>query len=154
MSEQITIPKETIRQIVRQELKADQPLSTPEIIEDAQRSFSLTKAINAEVHGDWTDAGFEREQCQEAKRNYVGQARGLVIPSQALWSRTTMATTGDIAGAIGTDLREDLYIDALRRVLVCSISPQKPNCQRTTMMSRRLGLLRVEQLRKATSILM
>jgi len=114
MSEQITIPKETIRQIVRQELKADQPLSTPEIIEHQERSFSLTKAINAEIHGDWTDAGFEREQCQEAKRNYVGQARGMVIPSDALWSRTTMATTGDIAGAIGTDLREDLYIDALR----------------------------------------
>ena len=35
MSEQITIPKETIRQIVRQELKADQPLSMPEIIEDS-----------------------------------------------------------------------------------------------------------------------
>ena len=114
MSEQYTIPKDVIRREVETYLTQQEPIAAPWVGDAQERTFSLTKLINAEVHGDYADAGYEREMCQEAKRSYCGEARGIVVPSAALWKRTTMTTSGDVAGAIGTDLRDDLYIDAMR----------------------------------------
>ena len=114
MSEQIEIPKDIIRKEVDAYLKQQDPIATPYVSDYQEREFSITNLLNAEVHQDYTNAGYEREMCQEAKRNYVGSAKGVVIPAEALWKRTTMTTSGDIAGAIGTDLRQDMYIDALR----------------------------------------
>ena len=92
--------------------------SAPAIHTSGEREFSITKAIQAEVDGDWNNAGYEREMCQEARRNFVGTPRGLVVPTQELMKRTTMLTSGDVSGAIGTQLRPDLMIDALRPLSV------------------------------------
>lgn len=92
--------------------------SVPAIHTSGEREFSITKAIQAEVEGDWNSAGYEREMCQEARRNFVGTPRGLVVPTQELMKRTTMLTSGDVSGAIGTQLRPDLMIDALRPLSV------------------------------------
>lgn len=80
----------------------------------APREFSLTKLIYAEVTNDWSNAGYEREMAQEARRNYAGKAKGLIVPSEALVSRATMLTSGGAAGAVGTTLMGGAYIDALR----------------------------------------
>jgi HK97 family phage major capsid protein len=84
--------------------------------QNTERTFSLSRLILAEATSDWSNAGYEREMSQEAKRNYPGQAKGLVIPSEALFQRTTMSSSGDAAGAIGTDHMGSMYVDALRPV--------------------------------------
>ncbi|QIG53807.1 phage major capsid protein [Altererythrobacter sp. BO-6] len=87
----------------------------PAIHTGSERSFSLTRLINAEVTGDYSEAGYEREMCQEAKRNYAGKAKGIVIPSEAIYqSRATMLTSGNASGAVDTVLMGSEYIDALR----------------------------------------
>lgn len=94
------------------------PYTAPSKYTTEKREFSITKAIQAEVEGDWNNAGYEREMCQEARRNFAGTPRGLVIPTEALMQRATMVTSGDVSGAIGTQLRPDLMIDAYRPLSV------------------------------------
>lgn len=114
MSEQLEIPKEVIRKVVREEISAQQPI--PYYIPDEHREFSLMRAINAEIMGDWSDAGYEREMIQEERRNYGGAAKGIVVPHKALHTRATMVSTGDISGGIGTQLRPEMFIDVMRPV--------------------------------------
>ena len=78
------------------------------------RNFSLTRLIHAEVTNDWSNAGFEREMCQEARRNYAGKARGLVVPAMAIVGRASMTMGGTAVGTVGEVLMGDAYIDALR----------------------------------------
>lgn len=93
---------------------SNKPLATPWVHDGEERSFSLLKAINAEIASDWSMAGYEREVCQEAKRAYGAEARGIVVPHSALSTRATMVSTGDISGAIGTQLRPDMFVDVMR----------------------------------------
>jgi HK97 family phage major capsid protein len=88
--------------------------SWPHEYRSEPREFSLTRLIHAEVTGDYSNAGYEREMAQEARRNYAGKAKGLVVPSDALLSRASMLTSGTAAGAVGTTLLGSAYIDALR----------------------------------------
>ena len=103
--------------------ESDEPMEQTEIIQTANPiadlspnayQFSLGRAIRAEMDGDWSTAGYEREMCQEAKRNYAGSPRGLVVPFESVYSRATMVTTGDVSGGIGTSHIADRYIDIPR----------------------------------------
>lgn len=94
----------------------DKPISNPCYLQSAERTFSLSRLIHAEVTGDYSEAGFERELSQEARRNYPGKARGLVIPAEALLTRTTMLTSGDAGGAVNTLHLGSEYVDVLRPV--------------------------------------
>jgi HK97 family phage major capsid protein len=94
----------------------DKPISNPCYQQNTERTFSLSRLIHAEVTGDYSEAGFEREASQEARRNYPGKARGLVIPAEALLTRTTMLTSGDAGGAVNTLHLGSEYIDVLRPV--------------------------------------
>jgi len=118
MSEQITIPKEIIadevRKAVRNQLD-EEPLNLPYLSDNETREFSLLKALNAEIHNDWSNASFEKEMIAEERRNYPN-AKGLTIPHSALATRTTMLTSGDVGGGIGTQHRPDLFIDVMRPV--------------------------------------
>ena len=121
MSEQFTIPKEVIETEVKKAMQRVNPdygsaIATPFVFDYEERSFSLMKAINAEIMADWSEAGFEREMIQEQRRNYGGAAKGIVIPHSALATRTTMLTSGDVSGGVGTELRPDLFVDVVRPV--------------------------------------
>ncbi len=115
MSEQkLEIPKEVIKEEVRKAVRTqldEEPLNLPYLSQNETREFSLLKAINAEIHSDWSEAGYEKEMIQEERRNYGGAAKGIVVPHSALATRTTMATTGDVSGGIGTQHRPDMFID-------------------------------------------
>ena len=115
MSEQkLEIPKEIIHEEVRKAVRAqmdEEPLNLPYLSQNETREFSLMKAINAEIHSDWSDAGYEKEMIQEERRNYGGAAKGIVVPHSALATRTTMATSGDVSGGIGTQHRPDMFVD-------------------------------------------
>lgn len=91
--------------------------SAPAYHSGTERSFSLSKLILAEATNDWSDAGYEREMSQQARAEYKGQARGIVVPASAVYSqRATMLTSGNAAGSVATVLDGNQYIDALRPV--------------------------------------
>ncbi len=95
--------------------RKDEPIPVPlPPIEGYDRTFSLSNAIRAELKGDWSEAGYEREMCEEARRHYAGSPKGLVIPTQEVFTRAVMTTSGDVSGAIGTKLMADRYIDIAR----------------------------------------
>ena len=96
------------------EISSTEPLATPNPLSAVERTFSLGNAIRAELKGDWSEAGFEREMCQEAKQHYIGSAKGLVVPSSAVYQRAVMTSTGDIGGGIGSVHLSGSYIDIPR----------------------------------------
>ena len=103
----------------------DKPLDTPvTVIEQSakeKRTYSLGKMIQAQVTGDWKDAGYERELSEEITKRTGKQSQGMYVPDFAWRSGVmTTAATGAIAGENVTDQfvptiqRGDLFIEALR----------------------------------------
>ena len=90
-------------------------LSTPSIISSEQRSYNISNLIRAEISNDWSSAGYEREISQELKRNSQINPKGHLVPMNDFYSRATMVSSGDVSGALGTDLRPSLYIDIPRQ---------------------------------------
>jgi HK97 family phage major capsid protein/HK97 family phage prohead protease len=89
--------------------------------------YSLAKAIQATVSGDWSKAGFERE-CDEELRHKGFKSNGLLVPTGLLGGqeRATYATgTPTQAGnLIGTEFRDDSFIGALRsRSVLMQMNP-------------------------------
>lgn len=85
---------------------------------DVQR-YSFGRAILAAMTGDWRQAGFERE-CSEAVAKMVGRsAEGFYVPFEAFQKRDfNVGTTSEAGNLVATDLRTDLYVDALRAAMV------------------------------------
>tara|TARA_B100001250_G_scaffold184968_1_gene159074 strand:+ start:203 stop:1930 length:1728 start_codon:yes stop_codon:yes gene_type:complete len=81
--------------------------------EESTREFSLGKAIEAQINSDWSNAGFEREVCQELNNRSGRKAQGIMIPSVALAKRTTL-TTSNTSSLVGTEYMPQSFIDVLR----------------------------------------
>ena len=82
------------------------------------RKYSFGKALAAAVTGDWREAGFERE-CSEAVSKILGRsAEGFYIPPDAFHRDFNVGTGSEAGNLVPTDLRSDLYVDALRNNLV------------------------------------
>lgn len=103
----------------------DKPLDTPvTVIEQSakeKRTYSLGRMIQAQVTGDWKNAGYERELSEEITKRTGKQSQGMYVPDFAWRSGVmTTAATGAIAGENVTDQfvptiqRGDLFIEALR----------------------------------------
>ena len=103
----------------------DKPLDTPvTVIEQSakeKRTYSLGRMIQAQVTGDWKNAGYERELSDEITRRTGKQSQGFYVPDFAWRSGVmTTAATAAIAGENVTDQfvptiqRGDLFIEALR----------------------------------------
>jgi HK97 family phage major capsid protein len=88
-----------------QERVADDMLKTE------NQEFSIVRAISAQMSGDWKDAGFEREFCQEMARGQSIVGGGLVVPMSVL-TRASDTSTG--AGLVGTSHLANQFIDSLR----------------------------------------
>ncbi len=103
----------------------DKPLDTPvTVIEQSakeKRTYSLGRMIQAQVTGDWKDAGYERELSEEITKRTGKQSQGMYVPDFA-WRSGVMTTAA--TGAIGSEnvtdqfvptiQRGDLFIEALR----------------------------------------
>lgn len=109
----------------------DKPLDTPvNVIEEAskeKRTYSLGRMIQAQVTGDWKNAGFEREMSEEIAKRTGKQSQGMYVPDFAWRSGVmTTAATGGISSENVTDQfvptiqRGDLFIEALRAKQVMS----------------------------------
>ena len=109
----------------------DEPLDTPAHVVDApvkeQREYSLGKMIRAQVIGDWSDAGFEREIHEEIAQRVGKQAEGFYVPDFAFRAgpMSTAATGGSGSenvtdNFVPTIHRGDMFIEALRAKQVMS----------------------------------
>lgn len=83
------------------------------IASSQERPYSLTRTINAELTGDWSDAGFERECAQEMKRSIGRSPEGIYVPPVALATRDLL-TTSNASSLIGTEHMGNAFIDALK----------------------------------------
>lgn len=82
------------------------------------RRYSLARALIASVTGNWKDAGFERE-CSEAVSKIVGRsAEGFFVPLDIFRRDFNVGTAAEAGNLVATDLRGDLFADALRNSLV------------------------------------
>ena len=92
----------------------DSDLAAPAYHKGGNRTFNVANILRAEVTGDYSKAGFEREQSQEAARNYPVAPRGVVVPTEAILGRASLTSTGNASGAVTTDLNANMFIDRLR----------------------------------------
>lgn len=84
---------------------------------EAQR-YSFGRALAAAVTGDWSKAGFEME-CSRAMAKLVGKdPEGFYVPFEAFARDFNVGTATEAGNLVATDLRADLYVDALRNALV------------------------------------
>lgn len=91
-----------------------------------RRRYSLSKAIEAQLTGDWRNAGLEREAHDELSRQVTHRSvSGLLVPASDLVQNLaefrqyqkrdmTVATASNGGYLVGTEHRPDLFIDALR----------------------------------------
>lgn len=84
-----------------------------------KKGYSLLKAINAQVSGDWSEAGFERE-CHRELQKKGFRSEGLLVPMEALGrsDRASYTVTGNVQGSaslVETDLDDGSFIQALRK---------------------------------------
>ncbi|MBN2629547.1 MAG: phage major capsid protein [Rhodobacteraceae bacterium] len=89
-----------------------QRMFAPAIRRGGEREYSLTRAIAAELSGNWSDAGFEREVAQETTRAVGKSASGFYVPPAVLGR--AVITTATAPALIGTDHMASAFIDALR----------------------------------------
>lgn len=80
--------------------------------ESAGRGFSVSRALAAQISGDWSDAGFEREVSQELARSNTIQGGGLMVPMSVIAQRDSDMTTA--AGLVPTHTEASMFIDTLR----------------------------------------
>lgn len=82
------------------------------------KRYSFGRALVAAVTGDWRDAGFERE-CSEAVAKIMGrQAEGFFLPPDVFRRDFNVGTATEAGNLVGTELRGDMFTDALRNAMV------------------------------------
>ena len=97
---------------------ADAPSPNIDMEPKEVKRYSILRAINAQATGDWSKAGFERE-CSERVAEDVGkEARGFYVPNDYLEQRGVIEVGDESANLVGTDHRDQNYIDLLRNRLV------------------------------------
>ncbi|MFW2374088.1 MAG: phage major capsid protein [Gammaproteobacteria bacterium] len=81
------------------------------LTEQEQREYSLFRAIQASISGNWKGAEFERECSVEISERLNKEARGFYVPYEM---QRVMTTAAGGVGAVGTDHLAENFIDALR----------------------------------------
>ncbi len=82
------------------------------------KRYSLGRALQAAMTGDWREAGFERE-CSEGVAKMMGKsAEGFYLPPEAMTRDFNVGTASEAGNLVATDLRGDLFVDVLRNNLV------------------------------------
>lgn len=87
-----------------------------------KRNYSLGRMVQAQITGDWREAGFEREMNDEITKRVGRSAEGIYVPDFAWGQRgplSTAATGGSGSEVVFDDFvptahRGDMFIEALR----------------------------------------
>lgn len=77
-------------------------------------NFSIVRAVNALVTGNWNDAGFEREMSDEMASKLGKRAQGFYIPTDVLMRDMNVGTATAGGHTVATDLLSGSFIDMLR----------------------------------------
>jgi len=77
-------------------------------------NFSIVRAVNALVTGNWNDAGFEREMSDEMASKLGKRAQGFYIPTDVLMRDINVTTATAGGHTVATDLLSGSFIDMLR----------------------------------------
>lgn len=86
---------------------------------EAQR-YSFGRAIVASITGDWSQAGLEREASAAMAKLTGRSAEGFFVPFDIFRRDFNVGTGSEAGNLVATDLRGDLYVDALRNAMVMS----------------------------------
>lgn len=87
-------------------------LSAPSL-QSSERTYSMSRVAQAQITGDWSNAGFEREVSQELQGQIGRSASGTYVPTAALAGRTLL-TTGTAPSLIGTQQMHDAFVEVLK----------------------------------------
>lgn len=82
------------------------------------QQFSLVRAVNALISGDWSKAGFEREASQAMAAKLGRDARGFFVPVEVQRRDMTVGTPGEGGYLVSTDLRSQDFITLLRNKML------------------------------------
>lgn len=88
-----------------------------DMTDDERRSYSLVRALNAAVTGNWRDAGFEREVSVELSRRMGRDSNGFFMPTDIPMQRDAgyvVGTPTQGGNLVQTDLLMGSFIDILR----------------------------------------
>ncbi len=84
------------------------------------KRYSLGRAIQAAITGDWAKAGLELEASRAVEKIFGRTPEGFYIPADVFRRDFNVGTATEAGNLVATDLRTDLYVDALRAKLVAS----------------------------------
>jgi HK97 family phage major capsid protein len=91
-----------------------------------QRSYSVVRAINAAISGNWSEAGLEREVSAEIERQTGKATSGFFMPHNLDMSRAAynVGTASQGGNLVATNLLAGSFIDVLRNsALIMQMGP-------------------------------
>jgi HK97 family phage major capsid protein/HK97 family phage prohead protease len=98
-----------------------------DLSEREQREYSLVRAINASISGDWSNAGLEREASIDLARQMGRETNGFFMPTnlrmetRASYAVGAAATGGNL---VATELLASSFIEVLRnKALIMNLGP-------------------------------
>jgi HK97 family phage major capsid protein len=93
--------------------------------QNERRQYSLIRAINACVSGNWSDAGLERECSTELERKIGRGTNGFFVPHSILSTRTQSTASYSTGGAlVATQLASESFVDLLRNnAILAQLNP-------------------------------
>ena len=88
---------------------------TPDVSKKEAGEYSLMRALQAQLTGDWSKAGFEREVQQTMERGQTAQKGGIFVPDFAMRNSSLQNVGTPNAGGnlVATNLMADKFIEAL-----------------------------------------
>lgn len=82
------------------------------------KRYSFGRALVASLTNDWKNAGLELE-CSRAVEKIMGRApEGFYVPFEAMSRDFNVGTGSEAGNLVSTNLRTDMYVDALRNAQV------------------------------------
>jgi HK97 family phage major capsid protein len=90
-----------------------------------QRDYSVVRAINAAISGNWKDAGLEREISAEIERQTGKSTSGFFMPHNLdMRAAYNVGTAGQGGNLVATNLLAGSFIDVLRNnALIMQMNP-------------------------------
>jgi HK97 family phage major capsid protein len=76
--------------------------------------YSLLRAVDAAITGDWRQAGLERELSQEMARAYGRKPRGIFVPFGAMTNTRVMSSSGATTGQALIPTTHQGFVEMLR----------------------------------------
>ena len=103
----------------------DQGAGNVDLSAKEQRDYSVVRAINASISGNWKDAGLEREISAEIERQTGKATSGFFMPHNLeMRAPYAVGASGTGGSLVATNLLANQFIDVLRaNALIMSLSP-------------------------------